>query len=433
VSRDVRNFVWTGGRPSGDLDLGDPAGRSATLCAACGQFGLRQVADGIQLLARDALGVNKLFFALAPDGTVHTSSYWIELLRAGFPPDAIWSVPSGHWMAIDRERRRLVLERYAALEFGDDAPAGEEHLERHARRCLDRLREVFGLIAGVLEGRRPYVTLSGGLDSTTVAVLAREVLGGFTAVTFSVDAPGTAPSDDFRVAERVARDLGAPFEPVLVSAEEVVGLVDAALLYGQDWREFNVHCALVNAAVARHVARRHPHAPPLLLTGDVMNELMVDYAPESYAGREYYRLPELSVARLRRILVAGLDAGDREIGVFHHFGVEALQPYAMCAAVYAALPAAWLERPAAKAAFVRRMLGDRIPEYVYRRPKVRAQVGSAERPGGTLAVLADRGIDGPALARRFGELFAIDPTRLTRFLRAGFYRFPTRYPGEDAA
>jgi hypothetical protein len=136
----------------------------------------------------------------------------------------------------------------------------------------------------------------------------------------------------------------------------------------------------------------------------------------------------MPAGQLRRFLVQGLDAGDREVGVFTHHGLDAIQPYALCAEAYTALPGGCLERPEAKQQLVRKVMGDAIPSYVYDRPKVRAQIGGAGEVRGTLAALVDRGIDAAALERRFCALFALEPPQLRRAIRAGLYQFPTAYP-----
>src|SRR5262249_54225833 len=160
---------------------------------------------------------------------------------------------------------------------------------------------------------------------------------------------------------------------------------------------------------------------PLVLTGDGMNEFMVDYKPVEYRGVQYYALPRLDPARLRKHLVAGLDAGDREIGVFRRYGIDAIQPYALCAAEYTSLPSAFLELTEAKQLLVREVMGDRVPAYVYERPKTRAQCGDAETVGGTLAVLANEGIDSRALQQRCCERLGIDPSFVPELIYGGLY------------
>ena len=429
----VPNFIWHRERFGEALDLSDPGERTRVLAAAAGQFGLHQhLPSGEHLLARDLLGINKLFFAVGPDGTVESANYWIELIGRGHAAEAIWSVPAGHVVVVAPEPRALTLTRYAELEFDDSEGGDARSLATHSRRIERRLTSVFRRIGDAVRGRPLYVSLSGGLDSTTVAVLTGEMLGEFTAVSFAVDdGTGGPGSEDLAYATRVAADLGVRLEPVLATPDDVLGLLDTALVYGQDWRDFNVHCALVNAAIGRAIRTRHAAGAgpaPLLLTGDVMNELVADYTPVSYGGRDHYHLPRLSPGRLRRFLVAGLDAGDREVGVLRHYGVDVVQPYAMCADAYAALPPAIVESPQAKQRLVRAVMGDRVPGYVYERPKTRAQAGGSTTIRGTLSVLVDRGIDGNWLARRFAELCAIDPTWLPQFIRGGHYRSTSTYP-----
>jgi asparagine synthetase B (glutamine-hydrolysing) len=429
----VSNFIWLGDRFVETLDL-EPAGvRRHRLSEASGQFSIQQrTAAGEHVLARDRLGVNKLFFAIDGEGGVHTSNYRFDLARRGFSPEAIWSVPSGHVVTIDPAERMLALEKYADLAFNED-PTESARPTAYAGQIRERLTAVFRSLAPVV-GRRPlYVSLSGGLDSATVGALAREFVGEFTAVTFAVDTGRSGlHSEDLHYAARLAAHLGVRFEPVVLTRAQILSLLDTALIYGQDWRDFNVHCALVNAAVGAAIRDRHAAsasaAAPVLLTGDVMNELMADYTAVWYNGREYYRLPRLSPGRLRRFLVSGLDAGDREVGVFKHFGVDVVQPYALCAEVYASLPASFIESPQAKQRLVREVMGDRIPDYIYDRPKTRAQAGGADEITGTLAVLADAGIDAAALEQRFSTLFSTDRARMRQWIRAGFYRFTSSYP-----
>jgi hypothetical protein len=128
--------------------------------------------------------------------------------------------------------------------------------------------------------------------------------------------------------------------------------------------------------------------------------------------------------------VGGLDSGDREVGIFGHHDIDVVQPYALCADAYAAVPAGALGDPRAKQALARAVFGEAVPEYVYARPKVRAQAAS-EEVGGTLGLLADRGIQGAELAARFARVLHVQPDELRGFIRAGFYRFTTTYPASQ--
>jgi asparagine synthetase B (glutamine-hydrolysing) len=394
--------------------------------------------DGGHLLARDPLGVNKLFFALGRDGEVESANHLADLARAGHLPERVWSVPSGHLARIWPHERRLTLEKHSTLAFADDAPAELGDLPAHAARIRAGLDATFRALRPVLAGRRVYVTLSGGLDSTTIAALAKlhlaDVAGSLAGITFFVRGASAEPEPgtDAYFAGRVAEALGLPLETVEVAPEGLIDLVDEVLVAGQDFRDFNVHCGLVNAALARAIAegpRAHVgDGAPVVLTGDTMNELMADYTPVRYGAAEYYALPRLGPGKLRRFLVSGLDTGDREVGVFAHRGIDTIQPYALHPEIYTALPGGYLEAEGAKQRLGRLVMGDLVPAFIYDRPKVRAQVGGSEKVGGTLAALVDAGVDAAELERRFCRLTGFAPAELKRWIRAGLYRFTSSYP-----
>ncbi len=382
IANRVTDFLWEAGQavPIERLLAEDPS--CARLNTAHGQFAAQHVdSSGTHTLVRDELGVNKLFFSLDADEAVSFSNYRYDFL--GTDDAQVWSVPAGHLARIDPDARSIRLERWSTLEFAAESPLS---IAEHALRIRNRLHQVFREIRATIAGRPLYVTLSGGLDSTTIAALAQEFIGDFTAITFGIGPAGAAPTavsdadSDLSHAGRVAQLLGVPFLPVSLDPDKLLSLLDTTLIYGQDFRDFNVHCGLVNAALAEAVHARHLSGPrPVLLTGDCMNELLADYAPEDYRGRLHYPLPQLSPGRLRRHLVAGLDAGDREVGLFTQQGLDVIQPYAHCAREYAALPDAMLDAPHAKARLVRAVMGAHVPDFVYERPKMRAQVGGRSR------------------------------------------------------
>jgi len=406
-----------------------------TLAEHEGHFGLHQRApDGTHFLARDRLGVHKLFFSVV-GSEVHSANYLIELLRAGHACADVWSVPPGHLLRLQPAERRQELVSFAPLTFGTEESAEKGALAWHAERLRAALRRTFRLLARHCAGRPVYVTLSGGIDSSLVTLLAREYLPEVVAVTFALRAPReSGPGADLFCARRVARALGVPHLEVRCEPDEVLELLDEVLVYGQDARDFNVHCGLVNAALARALGARHARGPrPVVLSGDTLNELLADYAAVPYRGREYFRLPDLSRGRVRRFLVGGLDVGDREVGLFARHGLETLQPYALCARELAALPAELACAPGAKARLVAALVGTRLPDFVLARPKVRAQVAVEGEPGGTLALLVERGIDQEELTRRFARLCGLERAELAGLVRAGHYRHSPGFPPAPGA
>jgi asparagine synthetase B (glutamine-hydrolysing) len=421
----IENVCWSGDtfRPAPDVD------RAATLGVENGPLQGRFACasprpEGGATLTRDRLGLNKLFLAIHESGRVVAASYLVDLVRRGVPFEAIYSVPAGHLLDLDPRQDLVALTRCAVAEADESVPDAD--LQQVARNIRAQLEVWFSRLAAQFSERRICLCLSGGIDSGIMAAFAKQYFSDVTAYTYMfVDSSGAA-SEDAIYAERLAKWLGIPFRLVPAPAEDVLAVVEDALCYGQDWRDFNVHCAIVNELVARGIHRDAPAgsgARPLVLTGDLANELLADYTPVPYGGREYYRLPALSPVDLRRVLVQGLDAGDREVGVFKHHGLEVVQPYSFLVEEYLRVPGAFIGAERSKQLLAKEIAGDLLPDFIFDRVKVRAQIGTSAQPTGILPVLLLHGYDTDRLRRTFCRLFQIeDETLLNRFIRVGRYR-----------
>jgi asparagine synthetase B (glutamine-hydrolysing) len=229
-------------------------------------------------------------------------------------------------------------------------------------------------------------------------------------------------SEDRRVAERIACDLDLSLLEADATEDQIFEMLDTVLLEGIDWRDFNVHAALVNAILAQAIDNAVTDSPAIVFTGDLANEFLADYQPEQYKGSTYYRLPRLSPAALRDSLVRGMDTCHREVGVFAAWDLPVVQPYAVVVDEYLKLQDDYLSSENRKQRLSRAIFQDLVPEYVFSRTKVRAQVGNQDTGGGILAACVDRGFDARWLRRRFATLHGVtDPGALNRFIRAGRY------------
>ena len=119
---------------------------------------------------------------------------------------------------------------------------------------------------------------------------------------------------------------------------------------------------------------------PLVFTGDLANEFLVDYHEELYRGGTYYSLPRLAPVALRSFLVRGLDTCHREVGVFEAWNLSLIQPYAVAVDTYMRLPDAFLRLPDRKERLCQEIFGDAIPDYVLNRPKARARLEARIKP-----------------------------------------------------
>ncbi|HYI37895.1 MAG TPA: asparagine synthase-related protein [Thermoleophilaceae bacterium] len=403
-------LAWDGERLWRDADLQPRREWPATLDGLAGSA--EGPPGGPWRIARDRLGLGKLFWAPGSSGDVELASLPVRLVEQGHALADIRAVPR---------------DFLSDLPGGGPARSPREEVERAAEPPAAAIRAALdaylAAIARAYPSRAVYVCLSGGLDSSGIASLVCDHFPAAVAVSFELDRGGRQ-SDDRLAAERVASELGLPLLEATADGDELLGYLDAVLANGADWRDFNVHAGLVNACLAATIrtAEQTPDTAPLVFTGDLANEFLVDYHAETYAGVTHYRLPRLAPAALRSGLVEGLDTSHREVGVFGGWALSVVQPYAVAVDAYMSIPEQFLELPDRKERLCREVFGERLPGFVYERPKARAQTGGAEG-GGVLGLCVDEGIDGQWLRRRFCKLHGGAPeAELGRFIRAGRYR-----------
>jgi asparagine synthetase B (glutamine-hydrolysing) len=391
------------------------------------------VADGDAVyLGRDPLGCNKLFFGRDAAGRVLVGNRILQLWRRGVPLPAIASCPPGHVLAIASRRvRKLAGAEVSRVPADPDFRLG--HFQATTRAALDR---TFAWLADAFRECRFAVSLSGGLDSSVIASFAAARLPGVVAATFTyldeddrrrhargcpIDRLATA-SGDCRSAARVASALGMPLVLVTRPRQAVAGAIRQSVELCQDWRDFNVHCATVNVFIAQDLRAAFPGERVVVLTGDLMNEFVGDYREERVDTTVYYRLPRVPADRRRRAFVRGLDAGDREIGVFWRHGLTTCQPFAALAEHYLRIPPALLDEPDLKWTLNEPLLAPRVIPHVSR-SKRRAQVGGPDR--GTLGVYHELGVGEPQLRRLWREQFPGEPPeRCDELIHVGRYRAP---------
>jgi len=405
-----------------------------------GQYALALVRGDSVLLARDPIGCNKLFFGIDGEGRVVVGNRALQVWHRGVTLAAMVSCPPGHVLEVHKgEVRDLGGSDLSAAV--PDEPLRVEDFASESRAILDH---AFGWLASEFKDCRFVVCMSGGLDSSVIASFAANRLSNVAAASFTyldhddlrhhaLGAPADelAVSEDFRCATAVARALEMPLLAVVRPREAVAGAVHSSVQLCQDWRDFNVHCATVNLFLAQDIRAAFPGERVVVLTGDLMNEYVCDYREEQIGTTIYYKVPRVPMNKRRRYFVRGLDAGDREIGVFSAYGLIACQPFALLAEHYMRIPPAMLEQPDLKWMLNGPLLAPRIVAHV-NQAKTRAQVGGKDF--GTLGVYHQLGIGEARLRQAWQEQFATERAETCdEFIQFGRYKAPRYTQGERLA
>lgn len=383
----------------GDLDL-------STQALPAGQYAIAQQQGENVVLTRDPLGCNKLFYGLNGDGDLVAASRFSRAMELGVGLDDLASCPPGHVVEISPKGVETIDGAEIAASGTEDKfdiMAFRASVAQELEAAMARLKDQF-------PEARAAVCLSGGLDSSCVAALAKKHFDDIQAYSFSyVSSEDTQAylkgaelselaslSEDFIAALSVADALDISVMPVLRPQEAVLTALPTAMSLCQDWRDFNIHCAVVNLFLAQDLRAKFPAGDVLVLTGDLMNEYVCDYHEETIDGTVYYPQPRVPLEKLRRFFVRGLDAGDRELGIFNAFGLPTAQLFSAVAEHYLQVPPEFLERPDAKEELNAHLLPDAV-RAVVNSSKRRAQVGGKD--GGTLGIFHKAGLTQDALVK----------------------------------
>lgn len=377
-----------------------------------GRFAVVQQDGGRITAIRDPLGLNKLYVGFHHDRGVIAANYLGDLIEAGIAFTDTYAIPAGSVVTLDPDRRAGTVRRFATLPTRAGSTRTPSDLASEVGELIDQgMRH--------LKAAHPdtpvAVCLSGGADSSVIAAYTRQHFPH--AVAYSYSFGDDRLSEDAAAAQRVAAHLDMPFRLVRADRQNLIDALSRAILNGQDWRDFNVHAAVVNELLATAITGDHPHGA-LVFTGDLMNEFLADYTPVTYADTLFYRLPNLPPDRLRVHLTRGVQTGDREVGVFAAHGLTVVQPYCWAATELLALP-----EPISKPRLMTHLARHRLPTGTLRRPKVRAQIGDLGADTGVLPQLLQAGIGQKHLEDRFRHALGIaSPADLHRTVRGGIHQ-----------
>ncbi len=209
--------------------------------------------DGV-FLKRDPIGIAPLYYGENEDGIVHFASEVKALL--GFCSE-IKPVPPGHMSDGEQLEAYYTLKKKKPLKESPGILA--EELKARIRKSIERKIE---------QAQEVGCWLSGGLDSSALAALARPHVKRL--YTF---AGGFDGSDDLKYARAVADYLRTEHHEVVVEFKDLFSVLPEVIYHLESFDALLVRSSLVNYIVARK-ASEYVNA---VLSGEGGDELFAGY------------------------------------------------------------------------------------------------------------------------------------------------------------
>jgi asparagine synthase (glutamine-hydrolysing) len=293
-------------------------------------FSLWDSRKRILLLARDPVGIKPLYYYHSPNGDLVWASEIKALfksglvaprLRAELLPEYLTNGYTTGSRTLFRDVHRVLPGHYLVWKSGQLEEQPHWRLLEYLRSADGRVPKKDGVFQELFEDQfansvRSHlmsdvplgVFLSGGLDSSAVAVAMKEYVGG-RLKTFSVGYDDDEASE-LQYARAVAGHLGTDHSEVVVSADQFFGALPTLV-----WHE-DEPIAFPSSVSLYFVAELARQTVKVVLTGEGSDELLGGYGKylrtlwNVRLGRSYERLPS-SLRQAVRGLVSRLPGHSR--------------------------------------------------------------------------------------------------------------------------
>lgn len=347
-------------------------------------------------MARDPLGIKPLYY-----GERASVFYFASEIKAlAAVTNEIHEFPAGHWYHSKRGMHVFYEVDPAPVEIQDEAQA----IGMIRSTLKDAVQK--RLLADVPVG----ISLSGGLDSSIVAVLANA--GTNHLHSFAVGMDG---SEDLQAARRMAEQLGTRHHERIYTEQEMLDALQKVIYHLESFDPALVRSAIPNYFLSELASQY----VKVILTGEGADEI--------YAGYDYLhsytdpqKLQTEMIAITRSLHNTNLQRADR---IAMAFGLEARVPFldVKSVALGLGLPAKWKVHQNKPAKFLlRHAFSTDLPEEIVNRPKQKFSRGAGSSD--IVAQIADREIPNAELHSERAWLYYYGDYRLPNKEALYYYR-----------
>jgi asparagine synthase (glutamine-hydrolysing) len=332
-----------------------------------GEFALVIVDGDRFVMARDRLGIKPFYYGFRADALYFAS----EIKGLIGLVDQIHEFPPGHFLISDQGL--YPYDPYFPKPVRmDGALDSAEQLVGHLNRAVEK---------SIPAGAEVGVWLSGGVDSSIIAALARPFVNQMYA--FSAGIEG-AP--DLHYASQVAQHIGAEYHEHIYTIDEMRAVLEKVIYHLESFDAPLVHSAVSNYLVSKLAS----DYVPFVLSGEGGDELFAGYAyQKDYQSEIELTLSvQVAIAALHNTALQRVDrsASALSTGVAVPFLTPDVVRYAL------AIPARWKIRGHQEMEKwpLRQGLADILPDEVIWRSKSKFWEGSGS--GETLTNFAETAI-----------------------------------------
>jgi asparagine synthase (glutamine-hydrolysing) len=314
-----------------------------------GRFAQAQATSRGFVLKRDPIGVAPLYYGWTKEGEFCFASEVKGLLVA---TREVNELPPG--FSFDGQK----LEPYYQLTIQNPLNDPPEQIAAELRRRLE------ASVEKSIGNRNVGAWLSGGLDSSTMAALARRHVDRLH--TFAAGLPG-APDLDF--ARQMADHIRSEHHEVIVKPDEILAVLPEVIYYLESFDALLVRSSVLNYLVARQAS----HFVPAVFSGEGGDELFGGY--DYLKGLNSNDLPAELIditGRLHNTALQRVDRCASAHGTIPH--VCFLDPDVVDYALH--IPPEYKLRDGVEKWILRQAVADLLPAQVLNRPKAKFWQGA---------------------------------------------------------